>query len=408
MKERKWGRVINVLNIGAKAPGAESAPTSVSRAAQMALTKAMSMEGAPHNVLVKSLHVGVIISDQIKRRYDRERPNVSLDEYFARVPPHVLTVIDQAYYEYIADPEYPDAIEEYAKAEQRVLVLRTFSKIYGLAGLRVGYGIGPEDVITRSGRCVGPSTSPRGQRPPRQPGRGRGRAATPVNLDDELSVCARRAGLAAEPAVANFFVRVGEAEAAAGSLLRRRDRPAVHRSGAPDALRITAGTPDEIAFLADALAEPARCSARAERRRSSTSVFTVAALPVVHVAILLRRAPGRRRPPANHLKRDLARPAPTQEAFCRRAPSPVNVSGTRLGPVRVALIGQSPFGWGGSSSRRRCRGGAYLYPRVRRGGRRRFRGPPPRGNSTCCSQHRLVALVIGYDHRLADGKVPCA
>ena len=84
MKQRKWGRIISVLNIGAKAPGADSAPTSVSRAAQMALTKAMSMEGAPHNVLVNSLHVGVIVSDQIKRRYDRERPNVSFEEFVAQ------------------------------------------------------------------------------------------------------------------------------------------------------------------------------------------------------------------------------------------------------------------------------------------------------------------------------------
>jgi NAD(P)-dependent dehydrogenase (short-subunit alcohol dehydrogenase family) len=84
MKQRKWGRIIPVLNIGAKAPGADSAPTSVSRAAQMAFTKALSMEGAPHNVLVNSLHVGVIVSDQIKRRYDRERPNVSLEEYIAQ------------------------------------------------------------------------------------------------------------------------------------------------------------------------------------------------------------------------------------------------------------------------------------------------------------------------------------
>src|SRR5246500_5599169 len=83
MKQRKWGRIISVLNIGAKAPGADSAPTSVSRAAQMALTKAMSMEGAPHNVLVNSLHVGVIVSDQIKRRFDRERPNVSFEQYVA-------------------------------------------------------------------------------------------------------------------------------------------------------------------------------------------------------------------------------------------------------------------------------------------------------------------------------------
>ena len=47
MKERKWGRIINVLNIGAKAPRAASAPTSVSRAAGMALTKALASEYAP-------------------------------------------------------------------------------------------------------------------------------------------------------------------------------------------------------------------------------------------------------------------------------------------------------------------------------------------------------------------------
>lgn len=84
MKQRKWGRIMSVLNIGAKAPGADSAPTSVSRAAQMAFTKALSHEGAPHNVLVNSLHVGVIVSDQIVRRYNREKPNVTLDEYIAQ------------------------------------------------------------------------------------------------------------------------------------------------------------------------------------------------------------------------------------------------------------------------------------------------------------------------------------
>jgi 3-oxoacyl-[acyl-carrier protein] reductase len=81
MKQRKWGRIISVLNIGAKAPGADSAPTSISRAAQLAFTKVLSQEGAPHNVLANSLHVGVIVSDQIARRYNRERPNVSFEAY---------------------------------------------------------------------------------------------------------------------------------------------------------------------------------------------------------------------------------------------------------------------------------------------------------------------------------------
>jgi 3-oxoacyl-[acyl-carrier protein] reductase len=69
MVERRWGRVINVLNIGAKAPRAASAPTTVSRAAGMALTKVLAGEGAAHNVLVNSLHVGLIDSDQWVRKH---------------------------------------------------------------------------------------------------------------------------------------------------------------------------------------------------------------------------------------------------------------------------------------------------------------------------------------------------
>ncbi len=64
MKERKWGRVINVLNIGSKAPRAGSAPTTISRAAGAALTKVLSHEGAPHNILVNAMLVGFIESDQ--------------------------------------------------------------------------------------------------------------------------------------------------------------------------------------------------------------------------------------------------------------------------------------------------------------------------------------------------------
>src|SRR5207248_941735 len=75
-----------------------------------------------------------------------------LDAYFDRVPPHVLTVLDQAYLEYIDDPDYPDGVEEYLKRGRRVVVLRTFSKIYGLAGLRVGYAAAPASVVTAIGQ----------------------------------------------------------------------------------------------------------------------------------------------------------------------------------------------------------------------------------------------------------------
>ena len=69
MRERKWGRIVNVLNIGAKAPGANSTPTSVSRAAGLALTKALSQENAQHGVLVNAMLVGLIDSDQWQRRH---------------------------------------------------------------------------------------------------------------------------------------------------------------------------------------------------------------------------------------------------------------------------------------------------------------------------------------------------
>jgi len=62
-----------------------------------------------------------------------------LDRYFAGIPSHVLTILDEAYFEYVTDPEYPNGLE-YLRQGKQVAVLRTFSKIYALAGLRVGYG----------------------------------------------------------------------------------------------------------------------------------------------------------------------------------------------------------------------------------------------------------------------------
>jgi 3-oxoacyl-[acyl-carrier protein] reductase len=82
MKERRWGRIINVLNIGAKAPRPASAPTSVTRAAGMALTKVLAGEGARFNILVNALLVGFIESDQAVRAAAREA--IALQDYFDR------------------------------------------------------------------------------------------------------------------------------------------------------------------------------------------------------------------------------------------------------------------------------------------------------------------------------------
>ena len=186
-----------------------------------------------------------------------------LDAYFERVPEHVLTVLDQAYFEYIEHPDYPDGVAEYAEAGRRVLVLRTFSKIYGLAGLRVGYGVGPVDVIQAIGKT---------------------RRAFDVNTQAQVAALAsmteqdeladrrrlthtgrealertlREHGLQpAGPAVGNFlFTEVGEDAVPLYDALLRQGaivRP-MGGFGAPGALRITVGTPDENAFFAEALA----------------------------------------------------------------------------------------------------------------------------------------------------------
>jgi 3-oxoacyl-[acyl-carrier protein] reductase len=80
MKERRFGRIINVLNIGAKAPRPNSMPTSVSRAAGMAMTKALSHELAPHNVLVNAMLVGLIRADQHVQ--SAKRANMAIEEYY--------------------------------------------------------------------------------------------------------------------------------------------------------------------------------------------------------------------------------------------------------------------------------------------------------------------------------------
>ena len=83
MKANRFGRIINILNTGAKAPPAEGAPTAVTRAAGMALTKVLAGEGAKHNVLVNGLLVGRIESDQWVRRHAAGGSNASLEEYYA-------------------------------------------------------------------------------------------------------------------------------------------------------------------------------------------------------------------------------------------------------------------------------------------------------------------------------------
>jgi histidinol-phosphate aminotransferase len=184
-----------------------------------------------------------------------------LDAYFAAVPEHVLTVLDQAYFEYVDDPDYPDGIEEYAKAGHRVLVLRTFSKIYGLAGLRVGYGVGPAgvvrmaakvrrafDIVTPAQEAALASLDAADEVARRRALNGEGRV--------ELERILRSHGYDCPPAAGNFlYAEVGDDSRPLFEALLRQGvivRP-LKGFGAPGAIRVTVGTPDEQTLLDRAL-----------------------------------------------------------------------------------------------------------------------------------------------------------
>jgi histidinol-phosphate aminotransferase len=186
-----------------------------------------------------------------------------LDAYFERVPDHVLTVLDQAYFEYIDDPDYPDGIEEYFRRGHRVLVVRTFSKTYGLAGLRVGWGVGSANVVTAIAKVRRAFDL-----------NSHAQAAAVASLDDPAEVERRRRVNAQErvrvveilerrgfacvgPAVANFvYAESGEesAQALFDALLREGVivRP-LSGFGAPSAVRVTVGSPEDNTALDEAL-----------------------------------------------------------------------------------------------------------------------------------------------------------
>jgi histidinol-phosphate aminotransferase len=184
-----------------------------------------------------------------------------LDAYFERVPSHVLTVVDQAYFEYIDRPDYPDAVERYLKTGHRVAVLRTFSKIYGLAGLRVGYAVAPRSVCAAMAKVRRPfdlTTS--------------AQAAAIASIGDSAEIARRRAvnadglarlqrtlaahGLEPVPSVGNFVY--ADTGADAGELFDRLLHEGIivrplAGFGSPTAIRISVGTPEELEQFATAL-----------------------------------------------------------------------------------------------------------------------------------------------------------
>jgi histidinol-phosphate aminotransferase len=186
----------------------------------------------------------------------------AVDRLLDRLPERVLVVMDEAYYEYVEDPEYPDSVA-YIREGRNVISLRTFSKIFALAGLRVGYGIARPEIIwaihqvrepfnVNSIAQVGAIAS---LDDPDQVERGRR-----VNRDGRtyLYAACERLGLPYVPSHANFvFIDVKvDSRAVFQELLRRG---VIVRTGdifgLPTHIRVTIGTPEENARFVRALEE---------------------------------------------------------------------------------------------------------------------------------------------------------
>ncbi len=183
-------------------------------------------------------------------------------EFLDAVPDGVLVVLDEAYIHYATSMGLGDSVEAYRR-RKNVLILRTFSKVYGLAGLRIGYAIGRPELVSAMNKLRTPFNTS-----------GVAQAAALAALDDtehvmrcietnaverkRLSEGLAKLGLRPVPSEANFvFMEVGpEAKAISDDLLHlgvivRR----LGWMGFPEAIRITVGTAEENDKCLPAMAE---------------------------------------------------------------------------------------------------------------------------------------------------------
>jgi histidinol-phosphate aminotransferase len=177
----------------------------------------------------------------------------ALARFLDAVPEHVLPVVDEAYFEYVGEPDYPDSLREHLLEGRRVVVLRTFSKIYGLAGLRIGWAAMPLDVASALGKVKNAFDVSQPAQDAARASIGEDaeiarRAAETMEGRERLSAGLTALGLSPLPAVANFVaVDVGDGAAVASALERLGVivRP-LAGFGDPASIRISVGTPGEI------------------------------------------------------------------------------------------------------------------------------------------------------------------
>ena len=181
--------------------------------------------------------------------------------FLSRIPDHVIVVFDEAYYEFACDePDFPDLKEMAVRGERNLILMRTFSKAYGLAGLRIGYGISNETIIDYMNRV-------------RQPFNVNllAQEAALAALDDQEHVkktveltkeglsyfyrCFEEMGLEYVPSYANFvLVKVSKGREVFEKLL---DRGVIVRAmdgySLPEYIRVNVGLPEENEKFINAL-----------------------------------------------------------------------------------------------------------------------------------------------------------
>ena len=182
------------------------------------------------------------------------------ERLLARLPEHVVIVADEAYFEFVRDPDYPDSLD-YHDGRRMIVTMRTFSKIFGLAGVRVGYAVSSPEMVQLLNKVRQPFNVT-----------SIGQAAVLGGLDDHdhvhrtLAVNAagieylegefRRMGVAYVPSHANFILaEVGDGRAVYERMLRMGVivRP-MGGYGWPRHLRISVGLEAENRRLVEALA----------------------------------------------------------------------------------------------------------------------------------------------------------
>lgn len=169
------------------------------------------------------------------------------DHLMENIPDGVLVVMDEAYYEYVTDPEYADSMKWF-KMGKDIFILRTFSKIYGLAGLRIGYGIASKEIITEINKLRPPfNTNSLGQ------------VAALAALGDEEHIKKsrqineegkrflyselERLNIQYIPTEANFiYIPVRDSMGLYDALLKKG---VIIRPMGPEAIRVTIGLPEE-------------------------------------------------------------------------------------------------------------------------------------------------------------------